>query len=182
MGMDIDGGDIDAYAGFLPRWLKDHRMKHTASFEPVRRDGRTVAKRFEASFASTKDDFKDGIRQHVVAVAADATEAPAFFRRRSADLLVFDAPYGIEHGGHLAHGGYASPIETLAAVAPVWPQLVRRGGALAMAWNTKSAPRDAAEKVLADAGFDIRTMPEGVTFEHRVDRQIVRDVIVATVA
>ena len=31
IGVDVDERDVEAYAAFLPRWLKDKRLKHTAS-------------------------------------------------------------------------------------------------------------------------------------------------------
>ena len=38
-GLDVDTADFDTYAAFLPRWLKDKRLKHTADHRqaPTRR-------------------------------------------------------------------------------------------------------------------------------------------------
>ena len=41
-GVDVDERDVEAYAAFLPRWLKDKRLKHTAATSRLRRDGRTL--------------------------------------------------------------------------------------------------------------------------------------------
>src|SRR5487761_79830 len=57
-GADIDARDVEAYAVFIQRWLKDKRLKHRADFSPVRRDRRVVAKRLRAEFAADKDDYK----------------------------------------------------------------------------------------------------------------------------
>src|SRR5258708_31067785 len=69
-GADIDGRDIEAYAVFLQRWLKDKRLKHQADFSPVRRDRRVVAKRLRAEFAAVKEDYKAGDVQRGDAVEA----------------------------------------------------------------------------------------------------------------
>ena len=53
-GADIDARDVEAYAVFIQRWLKDKRLKHRADFSPVRRDRKVVARRLTAEFAATQ--------------------------------------------------------------------------------------------------------------------------------
>ena len=47
-GADIDARDVEAYAVFIQRWLKDKRLKHQADWGPVRRDRKVVARRLTA--------------------------------------------------------------------------------------------------------------------------------------
>ena len=61
-GVDVDERDVEAYAAFLPRWLKDKRLKHTAGTSRLRRDGRTLGRRFDAELAVDKDGV--GGRRH----------------------------------------------------------------------------------------------------------------------
>ena len=63
---------------------------------------------------------------------------------------------------------------------PVWTQLLRPGGAMGIAVNTRVSPRDDVMGLLADAGLEPCDSGPWHGFEHRVDQAIVRDVVVAT--
>jgi hypothetical protein len=99
-GADIDARDVEAYAVFIQRWLKDKRLKHQADFSPVRRDRKVVARRLTAQLAATKDEYKAGDVQRLEVVETDTARVGEFFRAASADLVVADLPYGVQHGSH----------------------------------------------------------------------------------
>jgi len=187
-GADVDARDIEAYAVFIQRWLKDKRLKHQASFSPVRRDRRVVAKRLTAEFAASKDEYKAGDVQHLDVIEADTSRVGEFFRKESADLVVADLPYGVQHGsqaGGRAGGGdrprslARSPLELLRTAAPAWAKALRPGGALGISWNTHVARREDAAAALADAGLDVLDAPAYLGFRHRVDQAISRDILIA---
>ncbi len=116
-GADIDARDVEAYAVFIQRWLKDKRLKHQADFSPVRRDRKVVARRLAAEFAATKDEYKAGDVQRLEVVEADTTRIGEFFRPASADLVVADLPYGVQHGSH-GRGGPAAASAPGTAAGP----------------------------------------------------------------
>ena len=190
-GADIDGRDVETYAAFLQRWLKDKRLKHQADFSPVRRDRRVVAKRLRAEFAAAKDDYKAGDVQRVDVVEADTTRVGEFFKPESADLIVTDLPYGVQHGSHGAgkppsgrsqQGGRGlarSPLELLRSAVPHWAPVLRPGGAVGISWNTMVARREDAAEVLAASGLDVLDDGPFRDFRHRVDQAITRDILVA---
>ena len=126
-GADIDARDVEAYAVFIQRWLKDKRLKHRADFSPVRRDRKVVARRLTAEFAATKDEYKAGDVQRLEVVEADTIRIGEFFRAASADLVVADLPYGIQHGSHGSHGtgrpggGRAGGDRTTGTATGPWP-------------------------------------------------------------
>jgi SAM-dependent methyltransferase len=179
-GMEIDKQDVGAYSVFIQRWLKDKRLKHGASFGPVRRDRQVVARRLQVSFAVTKEDHKAGIVQHIDVVNAETTRVLEFFRPESVDLIVADAPYGIQHGSR-AHGQglKRSPLRLIAGAAPVWARVLRPGGAIGISWNTFVASREDATTLLASAGLQVMDSGAYLGFRHRVDQAILRDVLVA---
>jgi len=182
-GADIDARDVEAYAVFIQRWLKDKRLKHRADFSPVRRDRRIVARRLTAQFAATKDEYKAGDVQRLEVVEADTTRIGEFFLAASADLVVADLPYGVRHGSHGAGraGGTLSrsPLDLLAAAAPAWARALRPGGALGISWNTHVAGREDAARALAAAGLEVLDSVPYHAFRHRVDQAIDRDILVA---
>ncbi|HEV3382622.1 MAG TPA: SAM-dependent methyltransferase [Trebonia sp.] len=178
-GMDIDKRDIEAYAEFVQRWLKDKRLKHRAEFTPVRRDKKVIARRLRACFAATKEDYKSGDVQQLDVVLAEASKTPDFFRADSVDLIVADLPYGVRHGSTADAALSRSPLELLAECAPAWAKVLRSGGALGISWNTVVARRDDAADALRAAGLTVLDSGAYVKFRHRVDQAITRDVLVA---
>ena len=197
-GADIDARDVEAYAVFVQRWLKDKRLKHQADFSPVRRDRKVVARRLTAEFAATKDEYKAGDVQRLDVVEADTTRVGEFFRPGSADLVVADLPYGVQHGSHASHGtGHStgraggersrdgsrtlarSPLELLRAAAPAWARALRPGGAAGIAWNTRVARREDAAEALTAAGLVVLDDGPYRAFRHRVDQAITRDILIA---
>ena len=175
-GIDRDQKDFEAYSAYLSTYLKRKRIKHQIEAAPIRRNRQVVARRLHATLASDRDDYKAGDTQEVEVINADTTRAREFFRAGSFDVLVADAPYGIQHGSRTPAGLVRSPLDLLEAAAPVWRELLRPGGALGVAWNTYVATRDEAAAVLSAAGLE---PVETDGFRHRVDQAIVRDVIVA---
>src|SRR6185437_5206014 len=179
--------DVEAYAVFIQRWLKDKRLKHQADFSPVRRDRKVVARRLTAQFAATKDEYKVGDVQRLEVVETDTTRVGEYFRAASADLVVADLPYGVQHGSHVgeragAGGGRAlarSPLDLLREAAPAWVKALRPGGALGISWNTLVARREDAAAALAAAGLEVLDSGPYRAFRHRVDQAITRDVLVA---
>jgi SAM-dependent methyltransferase len=190
-GADVDARDVEAYAVFIQRWLKDKRLKHQADFAPVRRDRKVVARRLTAQFAAAKDEYKAGDVQRLEVVETDTTRVGEFFRAASADLVVADLPYGVQHGSHAsgrasagsrAGGGRAlarSPLDLLRKAAPAWVKALRPGGALGISWNTLVARREDAAAALAAAGLEVLDSGPYRAFRHRVDQAITRDILIA---
>ena len=178
-GMDLDQKDFEAYASFIQTWLKRKRLKHSADVTRVRRERQVVARRLHVDLGVTKESYKAGDNLELTYVNADTTKVLEFFRRGTFDLVVADAPYGVQHGSRTAERGlHRSPLDLLAAAAPVWAELLRPGGALGISWNTNVARRADAAAVLADAGLEPVDSGPYLGFSHRVDQAIVRDILV----
>lgn len=176
-GIEIDGKDLDAYAGFLKTWLKNKRLKHTAEVVPVRRERALVGRRLNVTFAATKEQYKAGDVQQVAVVSSDTLRAREFFKPRTFDVIVTDAPYGVQHGSKGGQGLSRSPLELIDQALPGWAELLRPGGAIGISWNTYGGSRTDLGEILEKHGLQVVTYPE---FEHWVDQAIVRDIMVAT--
>lgn len=178
-GVDRDAKDFEAYAAFLPRWLKDKRLKHTATTARLRRDGNTLGRRLDVELATTKEAWASGDTITLTAALADTRATADVFRMASVDAVVTDAPYGVQHGSHGGDGDlHRRPVELLAEALPAWVHVLRPGGAVGIAVNTRTCPRDQALTLLAGAGLEPRDGPAYRGFGHRVDRAIERDVVV----
>ncbi|HEX6873155.1 MAG TPA: SAM-dependent methyltransferase [Micromonosporaceae bacterium] len=179
-GVDLDGKDFDAYAGFVQTYLKRKKIKHQVQLGPVRRERKVVGKRLTVSLAATKDDYQAGERLSLDVVHTDTVRALEFFRPESFDALVTDAPYGVQHGSRtVARGLRRGPMDLLGEAAPVWARLLRPGGAMGIAWNTHVASRDVAAAVLTQAGLEVLAGGPYEQFRHRVDQAITRDILIA---
>ncbi|MER7276089.1 SAM-dependent methyltransferase [Dactylosporangium sp. NPDC000244] len=179
-GVDRDQKDFEAYATFIQTWLKRKRIKHKAEFGPVRRERQVVAKRLRIELAADKDDYKSKATQLLDVVNVDTLRSREFFKDGSFDLVVTDAPYGVQHGSRTAGKGLTrSPEDLLAEAAPVWARLLRPGGAMGIAWNTFVAKRELAAGLLEEAGLEVVDDEPYQSFRHRVDQAIMRDVLVA---
>jgi len=178
-GVDLDERDVEAYAVFLPTWLKRKRLKHTAGTSRLRRDGRTLGRRFQAELAADKEAWAARETITVTVDHADTTAVPDIFRADSFDAVVTDAPYGVQHGSRAGATWQRSPLELLAAALPGWVRVLRPGGAVGIAVNTRTSPRAETLAVLADAGLEPLDSEPYRSFQHRVDQAIVRDIVVA---
>ena len=180
IGIEIDARDVEAYEAFLKTYLRRKRLKHTAETAPVRRGGKRVARRLDVTVAASKDDHKAGAVQRLTVLQADTTRLAGLLRAGCADVLVADAPYGVAHGSHDEAGGLSRrPLELLERAVPEWVALLKPGGAIGLAWNTKVAKRALAEDILLANGLEIVPQDD---LSHRVDQAIERDVLVARLA
>ncbi|KAB2367135.1 TRM11 family SAM-dependent methyltransferase [Actinomadura montaniterrae] len=187
-GMDVDGKDFDAYAAFIKTWLKNNRVKHQAEIAPVRREKAVLGRRLHVTLGASKERYKSGETMEITVVNADALGAGRFFRPGSFDLIVTDAPYGVQHGSRAkgARPGQKagprlsrSPVELLDAAVPEWTRLLRRGGAIGISWNTFVGRREELAEILTSSGLEVQDSEAYLGFRHRVDQAISRDLIVA---
>lgn len=168
-GVDLDKKDVDAYLQFFTTWLKDKRAKHSSS----RHGARTTI-----AFAADKNAQKAGLGQEVVVVAGDTRTVVDHLGKSSVDVIVTDLPYGVQHGA-TAGDLRRSPADLLAAALPAWRAVLRPGGAMGLAWNTKVLPRPQLVELLTAAGLAVVAGEALERFAHRVDQAIDRDLLVA---
>jgi SAM-dependent methyltransferase len=168
IGIESDGSHVDAYSAFLRTWLRRKRLKHKVELHPVRHDGRRVARRLTATLAPTREAHRAGDIQQLTVLHADTARARELLRPGCCDVIVTDAPYGVVHGSGAA--------ELLAAAVPGWAELLRRGGALGISFNTHTTDRGELADRLTATGLTVAP-DRGLT--HWVDQGITRDLVVA---
>ncbi len=183
-GFDVDGIEVDrtaydAYRTFLVTWLKDKRNKHQVHTMPLRREGKVVGRRFEVVFARDKDEYNAGDVQRARFVNDDTVEAGAHYRKPVFDAVIADLPYGVQHTSRarLPHPRSRRPEDLLDAALPGWIGAMKPGAAMGLSWNVKVLAKDALVELVARHGLVPSISP--VSFEHRVDQAITRDLVVA---
>ena len=181
-GMEVEKAAVEAYAHFLRTWLQNHRLKHRLAFHPLREDGRTIAHLLECDFSSSREELERGRPQRVRLVAADSVEAGEHFRPGSADLLVVDLPYGVQHGSRAGGRRARMPANLVEAGLPAWRRVLRLGAGACLAFNTRVLSRARLIELVAAAGFEVLDGPPFDGFSHRVDQAIQRDLLLAVAA
>lgn len=173
-GVEHDKKDYEAFALFIQRWVKDKRLKHSAVAGHVKGHPK-----LDLAFGLDKERFKAGDTQRITFVNADTLSVGEVFPRRSFDLIVTDAPYGVQHGAQTAQALSRKPLELLEGAIPVWRKALRSGGAIGISWNNLVLRREELSKILAENGLAPCDSAAYRGFEHRVDSSIQRDLIVA---
>ncbi|GAB3587214.1 SAM-dependent methyltransferase [Amycolatopsis endophytica] len=178
-GLDVDKKDFEAYERFVKTWLRQKRIKHTADSGPLRRHKHRLGQRLEISYAPDKERWKAGDARAVTFFNADTLTTDELLKAGSADVVVADAPYGVQHGSHQPDELARSPRDLLNAALPVWTRVLKPGGALGLSWNTHVAKRDEITGILERTGLEVRSGGPFEEFTHRVDQSILRDLVVA---
>lgn len=179
-GVEADEKAVEAMAAYITGYLRRKRLKHSAATSPVRRDGKSLGKRFDA------ETTVEGRRLTLGVFTGDTRQSAALWGRRQFDAIVADAPYGVVHGSRTdVKGAPTGPRRERSAAGllrdsiPVWASQLRRGGALGLSWNTYGMSREDLVTALAQAGLDVRDEGPWRGFSHRVDSSIQRDLVVA---
>lgn len=175
-GFELDKRDFESYEHFLKTWLRTKRIKHTAESGQLRRNKVKLGQRLEIGFGLTKEAYRAGEVRRITFYNCDTVTGADLLRSGSVDVIVTDAPYGVQHGSHRAEDLSRSPRELLADAVPAWVRTLRPGGALGISWNTHVTKRAELAEILTGAGLQVRELPD---FGHRVDQAIQRDLMVA---
>lgn len=177
-GVEGDAKAFEQMASFYKTYLRRKRIKHAADVRPVRRDGKSVGRRFDAEITT------DEGRRTVSAFTGDTRDSAALFGKKRFDAVVADAPYGVAHGSTTDVRGVSgkrdrSPAGLLKEAIPVWAGQLMHGGALGLSWNTFGLSREDLAGLLDKAGLVVQQGGAWERFAHRVDSSIKRDLIVA---
>ena len=177
-GIELDETSVEQNRIFLTTYLKDHRIKHKAERERIRKGDLAGSSAFEIAIRPESPTE----RQHVRVCLAETSLGSKLFPGKRFDVIVGDLPYGIQHsskkGSRKGRDADRSPEQLVSDSLSGWTKLLEHGGGLALSWNIKTLTRDCLVGMLTEVGLEVVIHPE--SFEHEVDRQITRDLIVAT--
>lgn len=177
VGVDIDNRDLKECADYFERYLQYHRMKHKLD-----QSSRTVRKRAVPAavytIADTKEHFKEGDTRTLSLFLGDTGLTGELCRKAPAHLLVADLPYGVQHAPQEGRRT-ESFIQVMKRALPQWKDAVRKGGALALSFNTLTLKKADLIQLLADASFTPITDAPYDDFQHFVEQAVHRDFVVA---
>lgn len=177
-GVEVDEKSVEQMSAFLKTYLRRKRLKHKADMVPVRREGKSLGRKFEATVHLADRDLTMGV------FTGDTRSSAKLWGKRRFDAVVTDAPYGVVHGSRTDVVGTTgkrdrSPAGLLKGSIGVWAHQLKDGGALGLAWNTHGLDRADLVAMVEETGLVVMDEGPWLGFEHRVDASIQRDVLVA---
>ncbi|MGJ6979830.1 TRM11 family SAM-dependent methyltransferase [Aestuariimicrobium soli] len=178
-GVEGDTKAVEQLAAYLKTWLRRKRLKHSADLTPVRREGKTLGKRFDAELR-----LPDRPALSLGVFTGDTRTSRELWGRKTFDAIVTDAPYGVVHGSSTDVRGTSgrrdrSPAGLLGESIEVWATQLKPGGALGLSWNTHGLGYEQLADLMEQAGLTVCEGDEWQRFSHRVDSSIQRDLMVA---
>ena len=177
-GVEVDEKAVEQMAAFLKTYLRRGHFKHNADTVPVRREGKNIGRKFEATVHLEDRELTMGV------FTGDTRSSAKLWGKRLFDAVVTDAPYGVVHGSHSDVVGTTgkrdrSPAGLLKGSVGVWAHQLKEGGALGLSWNTHGLRREDLVEMVEAAGLVVKNEGPWLGFTHRVDSSIQRDVLVA---
>ncbi len=177
VGVDIDNRDLKECADYFERYMQYHRMKHKLD-----QSSRTVRKHAVPAavytIADTKEHFKAGDTRTLSLFLGDTGLTGELMKKSPAHLLVADLPYGVQHAPQDGKRT-ESFLQVMHRALPQWHAALRRGGALALSFNTLTLKKADLCRMLEEAGFTPLTDAPYDDFEHFVEQAVNRDFVVA---
>ena len=173
VGIEIGKADVKECCDYMTRYLEFHRIKHKKSESSLTVRGKLGGRETKFVLSDTAENFKAGDTRAMRMIQGDTRDAQALLKTESVHLMVTDVPYGVQKG---TAGKQDSIGGTLSAAMEGWFAALKRGGVLAMSFNTYVTRRVDLERMCERAGFEIvKTEP----LEHWVEQAVNRDVILA---
>lgn len=168
-GWSLDTSAFEQFAGFLKTYLRRKRLKHTAEVTTVRRDGRMMGQRLDATARPGEQTrghraVPDAPQLAMTMFTGDTRDAAVLFGKRKFDAIVTDAPYGVVHGatdarrasrengkrGSAGHPtGHRPGGDRDRSPPPCWPTPSRSGPANcapAAPWGCRGTPMASAAR------------------------------------
>lgn len=177
VGLEISAAAVEEVDRYLQRYFQLHRLKHTRDARSLTA-GKTAVREIVYTAADSKEHFSAGDTRTVSLCIADTALAGDVMKKRPADLLVTDLPYGVQHA--TTQGGKTEPFDALLRRAlPSWFKALKPGAGVAISYNTLTLKREKLLQLLSDAGFVPMTGGVYDTMVHEVEQAVLRDAAVA---
>ena len=173
VGIEIGKADVKEACDYMTRYLEFHKIKHKKSESSLTVKGKLGGRETKFVFSDSAEHFKDGDTRTLRMICGDTRDTAALLKSESVHLMITDAPYGVQKG---TAGKQDSIGGTLGAAMEGWYAALKRGGVLAISFNTYVTKREQIEKLCEKAGFEIVKTND---VEHWVEQAIRRDVVLA---
>ena len=179
-GIEIASKVVEEIFIFLKKFLEKERYKFNSKKEKFSGENKSFkAEKFIFEINKNKEnkDFK-----HFEVVSANTFFTDKIYKKSFFDIIVGDLPYGVKHSNisnEKQNSFTRNPKELLEKSLDSWKNVLNENGILVISWNTFLLKREDFKNLLTSKGFKVIENENLLSFEHRVDQAINRDIIVA---
>jgi hypothetical protein len=178
-GSELNKKSVSELGQYFQRYLKEAKYKHQVVRGRAIHNKKNIGETFEASIGMSKEEVKKKTGKQLKVLRGDTTESNLYFKKQSMHVIVGDLPYGVQHMSKHEEGQTRNLEELLKASFKSWYSLLKKGGAVALSWNTYTNTRQELKAYLEEYGYQVIDDTEYMQFHHRVSQAINRDIIVA---
>jgi len=185
-GIEIEQNPPKESQTYLKKYLETARYKHTSHTEKISGTssfGKFTATRYQLEISRNKAEERQGDLRQFEIISGDTRATAHFFKKSYFHAIIADLPYGVQHGSKSGSEKRPKSITRnamglISEAMPGWIKCLKPGGVVVLAWNLFLIPRDDMIKLLIENGLKISEAASMLTFAHRVDQAIDRDVII----
>ena len=178
LGIELDDKEVTEGVNFVKAYLRNGHFKHEYEKSSATVKGKPGGDIHAFTTAETAERFKAGDTQFLKFVRGDAGNAPYFFKKTPADVIVADLPYGVQHKNDVSKKG-SDTLAMLHRLLPRWKEVLKTGGAIALSFNTYTLKKSDVLAALEKTGFAPVEEDWAQDLSHWVEQAVMRDVAVA---
>lgn len=178
-GVEENKKSVDDLGNYLLRYLKEGKYKHNSRKGKAIVNKENIGEILEVNIGKTKEELKQETGKKLKVLRGDTTDGHKVFKKNSMHIIVGDLPYGIQHMGKNKEKTFRNLDELLDVSFKSWYILLKKGGAIALSWNTYTNKREEIARILEENGFTVVNDECYLNFFHRVSQAINRDIVVA---
>lgn len=164
---------------YLIRYLKEGKYKHSAKKGKASGSKKNLGEMVEIQLAKSKEEMKTGTTKTLKVLRGDTADSHHFFKKNSMHIIVGDLPYGVQHIGRNKEANVRGLAKLLDNALDSWSLLLKKGGAVALSWNTYTNKKSEFKEIFESKGFKVMDSEPYTKFHHRVSQAINRDIIIA---
>lgn len=178
LGVELDEKEVAEAVNFTKAYLRNGHFKHEYEKSSATVKGRPGGEIHAFATAQNAESYKAGDTQLLKIARGDSGNAPAFFKKTPADVIVADLPYGVQHKNDVSKKG-SDTLGMLNRLLPRWKEALKAGGAAALSFNAYTLKKKDVLFALETAGFSPVEEAWAQNLSHWVEQAVLRDVAVA---
>ena len=178
LGSDVDTKALNEADTYFARSLKLHRFKHKREENSLTMPKGRSVRMVHYSLSNTPEAWKQGDKRTLRLLQGDQDCLSQALQKSCCHIAVADLPYGVQHAP--SDGGRTASLDKLVdKTARVCADMLKKGGAAALSFNTYTLQRRRVEEALEKAGLvPLRDAPYN-GFAHWVEQAVDRDAVIA---
>ncbi len=179
IGVEQNEQSVKKAVDFFVKYLETAKIKHKLTSEKRSENGKKIANLSTVAYSLDRQKWKDGQSKFIKFFRADCLDTAKLLGKNSADVLVCDLPYGVQHGSKNGDVKVRNALSLMKLALPVWHSVLKSGAGVALSYNTLTTEREGLISLMENSGFTVDKNLSSGRLCHRVDSAIVRDVAVA---